>query len=107
MKILIADDEQLARTRLRRLLGALPDVEIVGEATDGTEVLAFIKKTEVDVVLLDIRMPKLTGTEAMGLWPVGGPVVIFCTAHAEHAVDAFEAGVVDYLLKPVEPARLQ
>ncbi len=107
MKILIADDEQLARTRLRRLLGALPDVEIVGEATDGTEVLAFIKKTEVDVVLLDIQMPKLTGAEAVGLWPAAGPMVIFCTAHAEHAIDAFEAGVVDYLLKPVEPARLQ
>jgi two-component system LytT family response regulator len=107
MKILIADDEQLARARLRRLLGALEGVEIAGEATDGAEVLAFIKKTPVDVVLLDIQMPKLTGTEAVGLWPANGPMIIFCTAHAEHAVDAFEKGVVDYLLKPVEPARLQ
>ena len=107
MKILIADDEQLARARLRRLLGAMEGVEIEGEATDGAEVLAFLKKSPVDVVLLDIQMPKLTGTEAMALWPADGPVVIFCTAHAEHAVDAFEKGALDYLLKPIEPARLQ
>lgn len=106
MRVLIADDEQLARSRLRRLLGAMDDVEIVGEATTGDEVLTRIKKGDVDVVLLDIQMPKLTGTEAVALWPADGPMVIFCTAHAEHAVSAFEAGVVDYLLKPIEPARL-
>lgn len=106
MKVLIADDEQLARARLRRLLSAMDDIEIVGEATTGDEVLAYVKKNEVDVVLLDIQMPKLTGTEAVALWPANGPMVIFCTAHAEHAVSAFESGVVDYLLKPIEPARL-
>jgi two-component system LytT family response regulator len=107
MKVLIADDEQLARARLKRLLGALEGVEVAGEATDGAEVLAFMKRTPVDVVLLDVQMPKLTGVEAMGLWPSAGPMIIFCTAHAEHAIAAFEQGVVDYLLKPVEPARLQ
>jgi two-component system LytT family response regulator len=107
MKILIADDEQLARARLKRLLGAMDGVELVGEATDGQEVLARVKQGGLDVVLLDIQMPKLTGTEAMALWPADGPFVIFCTAHAEHAVEAFEAGAVDYLLKPIEPARLQ
>lgn len=106
MKVLIADDEQLARSRLRRLLGAMEGVEIAGEATTGDEVLAYVKKNDVDVVLLDIQMPRLTGTEAVALWPANGPMVIFCTAHAEHAVSAFESGVVDYLLKPIEPARL-
>lgn len=107
MKVLLADDEQLARARLIRLLSAMDGIEILGEVTDGQAVLNFIKNNHVDVVFLDIQMPKLTGAEAMGLWPPGGPMVIFCTAHAEHAVDAFEAGVVDYLLKPIEPARLQ
>lgn len=106
MRILIADDEQLARARLARLLGAMEGVEVVGEATNGQEVLAKLKQGGIDVVLLDIQMPKLTGVEAMALWPANGPFVIFCTAHAEHAVEAFEAGAVDYLLKPIEPARL-
>lgn len=107
MRILIADDEQLARARLKRLLGAMEGVELVGEATDGQEVLTRLKQGGVDVVLLDIQMPKLTGVEAMALWPADGPFVIFCTAHAEHAVEAFDSGAVDYLLKPIEPARLQ
>lgn len=107
MKILIADDEQLARARLKRLLGAMKGVEVVGEATDGASVLEKVRAGGIDVVLLDIQMPKLTGTEAVAAWPPGGPFVIFCTAHAEHAVEAFERGVVDYLLKPVEAARLE
>jgi len=106
MKVLIADDEQLARARLLRLLQVLPDIEVAGEAKDGDEVLAKVRAGGIDVVLLDIQMPKLTGTEAMALWPPDGPMVIFCTAHAEHAVKAFETGAVDYLLKPVEPERL-
>ena len=107
MRVLIADDEQLARARLTRLLGAMEGIELVGEATDGQQVLARLKQGGIDVVLLDIQMPKLTGAEAMALWPADGPFVIFCTAHAEHAVEAFESGAVDYLLKPIEPARLQ
>jgi len=107
MKILVADDEQLARARLKRLLGEMEGVEVVGEATDGREVLERVKAGGIDVVLLDIQMPKLTGTQAVAAWPANGPFVIFCTAHAEHAVEAFEAGVVDYLLKPIEAARLE
>lgn len=107
MKILIADDEQLARARLKRLLSAMKGVEIVGEATNGAEVLELVRAGGIDVVLLDIQMPKLTGVEAVAAWPAGGPFVIFCTAHAEHAVEAFERGVVDYLLKPVEAVRLE
>jgi two-component system, LytTR family, response regulator len=107
LKVLIADDEELARSRLRRLLSALDDVEIAGEAKDGREVLSMVKAGGGgDLVLLDVQMPHLSGTEAMSLWPADGPLIVFCTAYAEHAVQAFDAGAVDYLLKPVEPARL-
>ncbi|RKH06454.1 response regulator [Corallococcus sp. CA053C] len=107
LRVLIADDELLARKRLARLLAALPDVSVCGEAVDGDAVLARVREGGVDVVLLDIHMPGLSGLDAMGLLPEGGPHVIFCTAHAEHAVNAFEHGAVDYVLKPVEAARLQ
>lgn len=107
LKVLIADDEQLARARLTRLLSAMEDLEVVGEAKDGDEVLTRVRGGGIDVVLLDVQMPKLTGVEAMALWPHEGPQVIFCTAHAEHAVKAFEVNAVDYLLKPVEPDRLK
>ncbi len=107
LKVLVADDEQLARARLTRLLSALPEVQVVGECADGDEVLSRLASGGVDLVLLDIQMPKLKGTEALALWPKDGPMVVFCTAHAEHAVTAFDGGAVDYLLKPVEPARLK
>lgn len=106
LRVLIADDELLARRRLARLLTALPDVELVGECADGGEVLARVRAGAIDAVLLDIQMPGLTGMEALQLWPENGPVVVLCTAHADHAVQAFDAGAIDYLLKPVEPARL-
>ena len=106
LRVLVADDEQLARTRLLRLLGSIEGVEACGECADGTEVLERVRQGGVDVVLLDIQMPKLTGVEALELMPTGGPYVIFCTAHPDHAVKAFDAGAVDYLLKPVEAARL-
>lgn len=107
LRVLIADDEQVARTRLQRLLGAMPDVEVVGECDDGDAVLTRVRDGGVDVVLLDIQMPKLKGTEALALWPKDGPQVVFCTAHAQHALEAFDGGALDYVLKPVEAARLQ
>lgn len=107
LRVLVADDELLARKRLSRLLAALPDVEVCGEAADGEAVLAAVRAGGVDVVLLDIHMPGLSGLDALALLPEGRPRVILCTAHAEHAVDAFNHGAVDYVLKPVEPARLQ
>ena len=107
LRILIADDEMLARKRLARLLSAMPDVEVCGEAADGDSVLTAARAGGVDVVLLDIHMPGLSGLDALSLLPEDGPRVILCTAHAEHAVDAFEYGAVDYVLKPVEAARLQ
>ena len=107
LRVLIADDELLARKRLSRLLAAFPDVEVCGEAADGEAVLAAVRAGGVDVVLLDIHMPGLSGLDALALMPEGRPRVVLCTAHAEHAVDAFNHGAVDYVLKPVEPARLQ
>jgi two-component system LytT family response regulator len=89
------------------LLSAFPDVEVCGEAADGDAVLAAARAGGLDVILLDIHMPGLSGLDALALLPEDGPRVILCTAHAEHAVDAFEHGAVDYVLKPVEAARLQ
>lgn len=107
LRVLVVDDEVMARRRLIRLLSALPDVEIAGEAEDGTEVPSRVEQGGVDLILLDIEMAELSGIEAMQLLPEGGPKVVFVTAHAEHAVFAFDAGAVDYVLKPVAPERLK
>jgi two-component system LytT family response regulator len=107
LRVLVADDEAIARKRLLRLLGELPDVEIAGECGDAHEVLAAVRGGDVDVVLLDIQMPELSGLEASHLLPADGPLVIFCTAHAAHAVSAFDVGAVDYLLKPIDGGRLR
>jgi two-component system LytT family response regulator len=106
LRVLVADDEQVARRRLLRLLRAFPYVELCGECATGAEVLERVRQGGVDVILLDIDMPEFSGMEAMQLLPEPRPVVIFCTAHAEHAVQAFEVGAVDYLLKPIEAGRL-
>jgi two-component system LytT family response regulator len=106
LRVVIADDEEIARRRIARLLRGLADVELVGECKDGTEVLRRVAEGGVDVLLLDIQMPGLGGLDAMALLPDGGPYVIFCTAYSEHAVQAFDAGAVDYLLKPFEADRL-
>jgi two-component system LytT family response regulator len=107
LRVLIADDELVARKRLTRLLAALPEVSVCGEAADGEAVLTRVREGGVDVVLLDIHMPGLSGLDALALLPAGGPHVILVTAHADHAVEAFEHGAVDYVLKPVEASRLQ
>jgi two-component system, LytTR family, response regulator len=107
LQVLVVDDEATARRRLLRLLEALPDVRLAGECADADEALDRVRAGGVDVVVLDIQMPGLTGLDALALWPADGPVVIFCTAHAEHAVAAFDVGAIDYLLKPVDAARLR
>jgi len=106
LRVLVADDEAIARKRLVRLLAAMPDVAIAGECADAHEVLERVRSGGIDAVLLDIQMPELTGIEALQLFPADGPVVIFCTAHTAHAVAAFDVGAIDYLLKPVEAPRL-
>lgn len=107
LRVLVADDEAIARKRLVRLLAAMPDVTVAGECADAHEVLERVRAGDIDAVLLDIQMPELSGIEALQLFPADGPVVIFCTAHTAHAVTAFDLGAIDYLLKPIEAARLR
>jgi len=107
LRVLVADDEAIARKRLVRLLAAMPDVVVAGECADAHEVLERVRAGGIDAVLLDIQMPELSGLEALQLFPVDGPVVIFCTAHTAHAIAAFDLGAIDYLLKPIEAARLR
>ena len=105
MKALIIDDERLARLELRRLLGAHPEVEIAGEARGGEEALALIPKLVPDVIFLDIQMPGMSGFDLLERLD-DLPQVIFTTAYDEYALKAFEVNALDYLLKPVAPARL-
>ncbi len=105
MRVLIVDDEDLARAVLRELLTAYPEVEIVGEAANGFAAVKLAEELAPDLLFLDIQMPKLSGFEVMEL--LGEKVaVIFVTAYDEFALKAFDVHAVDYLLKPVEPARL-
>jgi two-component system LytT family response regulator len=107
IRTLLVDDEQPARDRLRRLLAGSADVEIVGEAADGEQALELILETRPDLVLLDIQMPGCTGMEVAASLRSPRPHVVFCTAFDQYAVDAFELHAVDYLLKPVNQARLE
>ena len=108
LRVLIADDERPARKFLANLLAALPDVELVGEASNGTEAVALIEQLRPDVALLDLQMPELGGLDAARLVSAGAtPAIAFVTAFDEFAVQAFELNAVDYLLKPVEKDRLK
>jgi two-component system LytT family response regulator len=117
-RIVIADDEPLARRRIRSLLDDRTDVEIVGEARDGAEAVDVILREQPDVVFLDVKMPELDGFEVIAALEamheaedgsrsaVAAPAVIFVTAFGEFAVKAFEVRALDYLLKPFDRARL-
>jgi two-component system LytT family response regulator len=108
LKTLIADDEPLARERLRFLLTEEEEIEVVGECRNGKEVIAALKETRIDVLFLDIQMPGKGGFEV--IQQVGSahmPVTVFVTAHNQYAVQAFEVHALDYLTKPIEPERLQ
>ena len=108
LRVLIVDDEPLARERLRGWLREEPSVEIVGECGSGTEAAATIKSTPLDLVFLDVEMPGGNGLEMLGQLPAEGrPAVIFVTAHERFALDAFEVQAVDYLLKPFDRERFQ
>ncbi len=106
LRVLLADDERLARTRLERLASGLPETHVVGVCSSGEEVLRVLEEEPVDLLLLDIDMPGLSGMDVAALLGEPAPVVIFCTAHPEHAVQAFRVGAADYLLKPVEAGPL-
>src|SRR5438046_9261582 len=101
----LIDDEPLALKRLARMLGATGRVEIVGSATDPAQGLREVAAQPVDVLFVDIHMPGLSGFQVVERIPAG-PAVVFTTAHDQHAVQAFEVNAADYLLKPVERARL-
>jgi two-component system LytT family response regulator len=105
MKALMIDDERLARLELRRLLGAHPEVEIAGEARSGEEALELIAQLDPDLLFLDIQMPGMTGFELLERLQ-DLPAVIFTTAYDEYAIKAFEVNALDYLMKPIVPARL-
>jgi two-component system response regulator LytT len=108
LRIIVVDDEQLAREELAFLLGQLGDVEVVGHAGNGIEALRVIEELTPDVVMLDVQMPGLTGFEvARRLLRAGiDTQLVFVTAYDQHAIEAFEVNAVDYLLKPVEAGRL-
>ena len=106
LRVLIVDDESLARQRLLSLLTRVPDVEVVGECQNGLEAVASIRETRPDLVFLDVQMPELDGFDV--ITEVGTdkmPPVIFVTAFDDYAVSAFEFGAFDYLLKPVDHVR--
>jgi two-component system LytT family response regulator len=106
IRTLVVDDEQPARERLKQLLSAHADVEVVGEAGDGIEAAERIAELSPDLVLLDIQMPGASGLDVAASLGKPRPAVIFCTAFDQYAVDAFELSALDYLLKPVNRARL-
>jgi DNA-binding LytR/AlgR family response regulator len=106
IRTLLVDDEDLARAALRRALESVSDFQIVGEATNGVEAIEMIGELRPDVVLLDIEMPGFNGFEVVQQL-TNAPVIVFVTAYDEYAVRAFEANAIDYLLKPVQPERLE
>jgi two-component system LytT family response regulator len=105
MRVLIADDERLARDEIRRLLHAHPEVVVAGEATNVDDTIAAVASLDPDVLLLDIRMPGGTGFDVLERLN-HLPAVIFTTAYDEFAVRAFEVSALDYLVKPIRPDRL-
>lgn len=109
LKALLVDDEVPARSELRYLLGEAGGVEVVGEAGSAKEALQLIKAIRYDVVFLDIDMPGISGVELAEVLASleHPPAIVFVTAHSEHAVKAFEVAATDYLVKPVEAARLK
>jgi two-component system, LytTR family, response regulator len=106
LTLVIADDEELAREKLRTLAGELPDVRVVGEAEDGATALRLIDELRPDVVLLDLSMPGMSGLEVAKRMR-HRPAVVFTTAFDQYAVAAFELQAVDYLLKPFDEGRFK
>src|SRR5882762_7495554 len=109
LKAVLVDDEQLARDEMGYLLDQVGGVEVIGQAGNGVEALTTIERLQPDVVFLDVQMPGLTGFEVARRL-VGKrslTQIVFVTAYDQHAIEAFEVNAVDYLLKPVDQARLE
>lgn len=108
IRSLIVDDEPLARQRVRLLLGEEPDVEVVDECADGFEAVEQIQAARPNLIFIDVQMPDMDGFEVLRRVPQASlPVVIFTTAYDQHALRAFDANALDYLLKPFKPTRFK
>jgi two-component system LytT family response regulator/two-component system response regulator LytT len=109
LRVIVVDDEQLAREELLYQLDEIGGADVVGEAANGVEALAAVERLTPDVVFLDVQMPGLGGFEvARRLYETrDAPLLVFVTAYDQHAIEAFAVNAVDYLLKPVEPGRLE
>ena len=105
LKVILIDDERLARSELKRMLQEFPDIEVIGEAANASEGIEKIESLSPDLIFLDIQMPGKTGFDML-LDLEKAPHVIFVTAYDEYAIKAFDVNALDYLLKPVEPKRL-
>jgi two-component system, LytTR family, response regulator len=108
LKTVIADDEPLARERLKLLLASDPEIELVGECRNGRDAVATLRSTQIDLLFLDVQMPGSGGfevIEAIGL--ANMPMTVFVTAYNEYAVEAFKVHALDYVVKPVERQRLE
>ena len=107
LRVIIADDERPAREFLKSILREFETVELVGEAENGADAVELIKRVKPDLAILDLKMPEVSGLDAVKLLRKSQmPLIAFVTAYDEYAVQAFEVNAVDYLLKPVEKARL-
>jgi len=107
MKCLIVDDNKMARMALKQLVGQVPSLDLVAECNDATEALGYLNNTQVDLLLLDIEMPDMSGLELTQKLGNTRPLIIFTTAKKDYAVEAFELSVVDYLIKPIALPRLK
>ena len=108
LRVIIVDDEPLARERVRTLLAEEPEVEVVAECGDGAAAVRAVEEHQPDLVFLDVQMPRLNGFEVLeALEGADLPAIIFTTAHDQHALRAFEVNAVDYLLKPFKQARFK
>ncbi|HUQ94872.1 MAG TPA: LytTR family DNA-binding domain-containing protein [Bryobacteraceae bacterium] len=108
MRVMIADDEPVARQVLREMLEEIPGVIVAGEACNGAEALEQARRLDPDILLLDLQMPGMDGFQVAQMLPgKRRPSVIFVTAYHKHALEAFDAGALDYLLKPVRKERLE
>src|SRR5262245_19840692 len=108
IRVLIVDDERLARERVRDLLEPYTDVDILGECVNGFEAASFLRRQAIDLMFLDVQMPEADGFTALEATPADRlPYIIFVTAFDQYAVRAFEVNALDYLLKPYDRARFE
>ncbi len=108
IRALIVDDETLARARVKRMLADEPDVEVAGECASGSEAIDFIQAHRPELMFLDVQMPEVSGFDVLRALPSEHwPMVIFVTAHDQHALEAFEVHALDYLLKPFKETRFR